>query len=394
MYNYRLFFLTGIAGAVYGVLLWANGFSPVAQKWHPEVMITLFLLSFATGFLLSAIPAMFDSFQVTRTEVVAALALYSGLWGAVFIDNMSLFVQFKLMFIALITLIVLVRAFARRGHLPMFIPFVILGLVMGLLSVIIQNASLHGAGMQHAVIDSRQMFYHGMFFMLFAGIGIRFFPVIFQSRIRSGSIKQKIAYSRIFWVIIALALSVTYIPSLFKSSEVLLWARVFIAIFIAFFGWNLTSKYKRGLSAHVLKVVLYVTLAGQVLVAMFPGQAVHLAHIIFITAFVMGLMLVATRVIAGHENMSFVVEKKSFVLFTAYILIFIAMATRATAHLIKSYELHLQMSMLLLVAGLSLWIAEVVRQGFYARRMSRAQYRFKEQASNYSRKTAFEKDSP
>ena len=73
---YRLFFSFSLAGVISGLLLFIFSYSGFSIFWHRELMITLFLLSAATGFIFTAAPRFLVATPAKDFEIWIAAGLY------------------------------------------------------------------------------------------------------------------------------------------------------------------------------------------------------------------------------------------------------------------------------------------------------------------------------
>jgi hypothetical protein len=362
---YRLFFPIGIVGLLYALFRMILPFSGEGVYWHREAMIGLFLLPVAVGFLFTAGPKFFASFLPHEGELLGAGVLFISMFLFSLLDLRPAFHVAKTALLLLLISFLTLRFIKRRSENPIFSSFVFLGPLTGLAGSISALVSHYSSNPVFYEM-SRSLYYHGMFWILFFGVGVRFFPMI---TFTTGGLRELTPYekfvssSQALWLTISVILAVTFLLEGAGYVKTSMWIRAFILLFMAKEGWLLFLKSpRRGVFTFFLKAGLWTTLLAHFVFPLFSDQRMHLYHFVFVAGLMMGTLLVMGRVSLAHERLPPDTEVKSRVAATAFALIYGAAWVRATAHILPSYLSHLRyasgMAMIgvILLAGLYIYL--------------------------------------
>jgi uncharacterized protein involved in response to NO len=362
---YRMFFPVGIVGLLYALTRMILPFSGEGVYWHREAMIGLFLMPVAVGFLFTAGPKFFASFLPHAVELVGGFALFLSMFVFSLLDLRLPFHIAKITLLLLLLNFLAIRFIKRRSGNPVFSSFVFLGPLAGLLGSIAALISLFSS--QSIFYEwSRSLYFHGMFWILFFGVGVKFFPMITLTTrgLRDLTPYEKfVSSSHALWTAIAVILLGSFIIEGAGFVKTAMWVRALALFFMAKEGWLLFIKSPRkGVFTFFLKAGLWTTLLAHFVFPFFPEQRVHLYHLVFTGGFMMGTLLVMGRVSLAHERLPLDTEVKSKVAAAAFFLIYMATWVRATAHLVPTYLPHLQYAAamaalgVVLLAGLYFWL--------------------------------------
>ncbi len=369
---YRLFFPIGIIGLLYGLTRMILPFSGEGVYWHREAMIGLFLLPVAVGFMFTAGPKFFASFLPHTVELVLAALLFTAMFIFSLLDLRLFYHMTKLAVLAVLLTFLTVRFIRRRSGNPVFSSFLFLGPLSGLLGSVAALLSFNSS--QPIFYEwQRSLYFHGMFWILFFGVGVKFFPMITLTTrgLRDLTSYEKfVSSSHALWTTIGIVLLASFVAEGAGYVRSAMWVRALALLFMAKEGWLLFYKSPRkGVFTFFLKTGLWTILLAHFIFPFFPEQRVHLYHLVFTAGFMMGTLLVMGRVSLAHERLPLDVEMRSRIAGTAFFLIYLAAWTRATAHLIPSYVFHLRYAAaiaalaVIMLVGLYFWLYRRQRVG-------------------------------
>lgn len=331
---YRIFFPIGIFGILYGMTRMLLPFSPDNVYWHREAMIGLFLVPISVGFLFTAGPRFFASYPAKNMEVGFMFSSF------LFVIVMSLF-NLRLLYsvgmvVLLFQLVLFVsrRYFSRRSGNPIFASFIFLGPTSGFLGNVAGLISFFTPDPVWGELH-KSLYLHGMFWILFFGVGVKFFPMLTLST-RSltkepSKYVQIVSKSHQLWGVVGLLLLVSFVVEGLGFVQPAMWARAFIVLFMAREGWMLFHHSPRkGVFTFFLKLALWTVVVSHFVFPFFPELRAHLYHAVFTGGFLMGTLIVMGRVSLSHERLSLEVEVRSTPARIGFTLIYIAMLIRIT----------------------------------------------------------------
>ncbi len=358
---YRFFFPISIIGLIHGLILVIFPINHNIIFWHRESLITLYLMPVATGFLYTATPRFFNSFFAKEYEILLTLLWIILLFVFYFLGNLNLYIIVKFIYLLQVFSFVLLRFLKRKSGNPLFAPFIFISLISGLMGVLAQLL---------VVILDRSEFYpyyhvlylYAMFWILLFGVGTKFFPMLTLtiplSDNRKYQILSKEVYnSHLFWYIFSILFLITFIFEATRYQNLSLWIRAILVLFLSYEAWYLYFPAQRkGIYTFFIKLFLYTIVIGHFLFPLFPEYKQHLYHILFVGGYLGLVLIVMGRILISHEKLDLNLEVKSKVLATIFTLIYIALWTRATAYLVKTYENHLKYASLTALIAVLMFI--------------------------------------
>jgi len=349
MNPYRILFLIGLLYALGGLLLWVVfpwGQMSYPGFQHADWMMQGFLLSFAMGFLMTALPKFLNAAPCRSWELGIAI-------GCAALPLMrSIFPQFTQWPTELIPFFWLVVYAARRFRKAEFQPppsfiFIPLGLLSGILGVY-----------------SKILITEGALLAFVLGIGSKLIPALLGHSkpvlIQLGERKSFADEKLIFF---GAALFLTGIILHLNSATLwadLCWALVSTSLAIQF--WKLLHRPKmRGYLSHLLWISSWTLILCLWLVVVVPHYRVHVMHGIYIGGMTLMTLCIATRVILAHGGFSLQPEISSKGLLFTGLLCVIAAVTRVSAIFLpsESYFLHLSYAGAVLVLGFIVWAGTI-----------------------------------
>ncbi|MBS1984878.1 MAG: NnrS family protein [Bdellovibrionales bacterium] len=345
---YRPFFFVGTIAAIVGTGAWvANAWIPGAPypgRFHAHMMMGLFLMSFAMGFLMTALPRMTQTFATRRYEFVFA-SLSLGLLATVgitdeggkeFFGCILLNAGFLLFFAAR-------RVLKRKNNLPEIFPLVLWGLISAVAGSVLSLLDFQPLG--------EKLFYLNFMLCLVLGVGMRLVPMLLRLDARP----QKLGSLSFFFIGSLLTISLLAEELWYES-----WGSYLRAVtvsLVAVFGWRLfaRSETNTGLTWGI-RAAGFFTVAGTWGMAVFPAYRLEALHVIYVMGFSLMTFMVASRVILAHGN--FGIENEARNLFIKIPIFFLILAglTRVAAIFIpESYAQHLGYAALAFIIGVGVW---------------------------------------
>ncbi|MCC6557103.1 MAG: NnrS family protein [Polyangiaceae bacterium] len=304
---FRLFFPLAAAIGALGVapwLLFTTGLiGEYLGRFHAVTQTQAFLVAFASGFLLTAIPKRTRSAQASWAEMGALLLLVPGtsiatLLGAeiagqaAYAASLVVLAQFAVRrFIG--------RAAGRRP--PASFAMVPVGFVAGVVGAGLTAAGLAGAVPAWALWIGRRLVFEAVFVCLTLGIGAFFLPLAGRgeaaSDIGPGRWAAAIAYALAG---VAIAASFALEGGGAARAGALLRGVVAAAVIVGSGAWRTPSR--PGANRSLLWLAAWAIPVGQLAAAAFPDYRVEALHVLFIGGFGLLSFAVATHVTLGHSG--------------------------------------------------------------------------------------------
>lgn len=360
---YKILFTLGIFHAFLGVLYWllfALGLADYPGAQHAHQMISGFLFSFASGFLLTAVPKFTGTRGCNNLELGIATALVS----FVFFSKNPLISLFILTFIALFFL----SRFKERSYDPpphfLFIPT---GILMGIIgSFFIYQASLNPMDAAAKARIGKLLLYYGTMLALLLGIGAKMVGALLGWQrppqhkievIQNKKINSSIVESKWFIPIFLVALFTS--SYLLEALDYVILGRALRALtgtWISIANWKIYKHpIMKGRLAFWLWIASWFFILG-LWAHVFAGDySIHVAHMIFICGFGLMTLMVASRVILAHGSYPLEIETRSLTYPSIGILLFITVLTRVFAIWTPSYARHLGYAALVWLIALAVW---------------------------------------
>jgi uncharacterized protein involved in response to NO len=362
---YRLLFPVGTMFGVLGVFVWLlYSFFPnlgYPAELHSKLMLGTFLFSFAAGFLMTAIPKMTASFPAQPFEIVVAFAL-------VIANALSAYLAPAWFYysVSAVSIVSLILFFARRFQArtkspPPFFPFVLMGLLSGLIGAVFLGINRAWPLSAELFIFSKIVYFEGMILFLVLGIGSRLIPVISgRGTINEKSGPKIVAQNLILGSLLILAFAVQ------SYGEPLLGGilKSFVSTWVALFSWGIFEKAQtKSRLALGMQLSGVMVLLGIYMSVLQPSFAVHWMHLTYIAGFGLMTLTVATRVTLAHGSYDLSFEAQSKTLWICGGLILTAAATRAAAPFIaSSYTMHLAYAAVCWILAVLLWGAVFIKK--------------------------------
>lgn len=363
---YKILFCIGILYGLLGTWCWIFvrlGWMPYPLFKHAEWMVLGFLLSFATGFLMTAIPRFLNAPVCELWELVAASVLailpFGGLWASAERIAWGGILQLGwLIFFGVKRL--LKRSFSPP---PSFV-FLPVGILSGLVGCMIIGLNPSAPG--------RVLLYEGMMLAFVLGIGSKLIPALLGW---SKPIQVQLHESK-FWKnsdsIFFIEATTFAFGTLFHALGKTQVGDLFWSLVATSIGFRLWKVYRlpqsRGFLAYILWLSAIFIIVGLWLVVTFPSYRIHMMHFIYISGMALMTLMIATRVILSHGGYSLDLELNSKGLLVVGGLFLFAAATRVSAPFIQNetYFSHLAYAGGTLSLAFLIWAAAFLKKIFTA----------------------------
>lgn len=359
---YQILFPIGVAHALIGSIVWLlYAIQNIAYpgQLHMHHMFSGFLLSFAAGFLLTAIPRFTGARRCSPKELALAVAI--SVFSFVF-DHSAV----ALVMLLFVSGFILTRFAEKTYDPPAHFIFLPGGLLLGILgSGMLTLIELNWLDSDF-VLTGRSLLYHGTMLAFLLGIGAKLISALLgwapvpRHQIQSlNTLRNETKPKARILTPVALQLALYLASFVLEAlvSQVLGRAlRATIASWIAIQYWHL-HKLPRShgklpfwlwISAWTLVISLWVH-------TFFPVLDVHAAHLIFISGFGLSTLLVASRVTLAHGDHPLELESTSRIYALVSVSVVMAALTRFTAIWTTSYFQHLAYAALLWVVAILGW---------------------------------------
>lgn len=337
---FRLFFPLGLAAGAFGLLLWPLHYLgwwteyPAVQ--HPRMLVFGFGAAFVFGFLGTAWPRFLEAASLGRFEVVALAVLWAlGQTGYAIGWHRT---GDALAALACLWLLgVLARRLAAPGRELPPPGFSLAALSLALATAVLASWACGWAyrtpELHHL---HRLVAYEGFLLLPILGVGSYLFPRFFQAE---GSPPPKTSSRRralAVWggALLVLASFVveagisTTAGNALRAAALLFWA-----------GLAMPFVFRRpapGTRAWALRIGLALIPAAYLCRAIHPHPSFAYQHLLFLGGFMLVMLLVADRVVAGHSEDGAPPAPRSVAWRWIVWLLVLAAATRATADLVPS----------------------------------------------------------
>ncbi len=318
---FRLFFPLGILLGCAGVshwlfydLAWIKSYSKLL---HGALQIQCFLMSFATGFLFTALPRFMGVEYPTRSEVLFALLCLVAMPVFLFAGFWRMGYGAFLLIIGTIVVFALRRFPKRRNTPPQDFIFVPMGLANGALGALLQILYWSGLVSPVASMLGLLMINQGMFLCLIMGIGgflaprlmgHETLPVVGAGKLGAlGISSRRVLIHEGAGLLLFMSFAIEAVGE--KSFGQLLRA---IVVSIELF-WT-TQCYKipvvKDRYVVFLWISLWMVLLGLWAEFLMPLHRIAALHILFIGGFSLMTLSVATRVTLSHLGYGELLDKK------------------------------------------------------------------------------------
>lgn len=360
---YRILFPLGFLHAFVGASYWivhALGLMPYPGTQHAHEMLTGFLLSYASGFLLTAVPKFTGSRSCSNSELGLGVLLST----ATFFSHQA--------WLTLAVFLFLTTFFIRRLRTSSFRPpphfvFLPVGLLMGIASTFTLTLIDLGRVDASLIPSARLLLYSGVMLAFLLGIGAKLIsallgwtaPPIHQIQTLGNfkpapfaDFKNKVTpYLQVILFISSFVVEIHgHSPVLGRS------LRALCANWIALQNWHLHRQpYTAGKLPYWIWIASWLLILGLWAQVLFYDLNVHAAHLVYIVGYGLMTLLVSSRVVLAHGGFSLDCESKSRIYAVVSSLVTITGITRFTSIWTQGYTQHLGYAAASWIIGLLFW---------------------------------------
>jgi len=361
---FRIFFPLGVLLAWIGVghwLLYATGVAATYScKFHGLVQMQAFMMAFAIGFLLTALPRRTQTRPVARMEMVALAAALVVITGAAIAEH---WVIAETAYAALFALLVefALRRFLKRG----------VGRRPPAAFVLLPIAALHGMGGAVLIAAAEAnnvapwtghlgllMVEQGVFLCLAVGVGSLVLPLMsgMPPPADLGSAPRET------WKALAYAFAgATIFASLVveqlgfeRGGPILRAIVVSIGLGLGGGAWRMPGK--PGAHRKLVWIAVWLMPIGLIVSALWPDYRVPALHILFIGGFSLMAFGVGTHVALSHFNMEQLALGRPPAVIVLGAAILIALCARLAADYSDTYFIHLGWAAAAWILGSAVWL--------------------------------------
>lgn len=334
---YRYLFPIGCLNGILGASLWVAfrfGWVEIYPAGnHANLMIGGFLLSYATGFLWTAIPRFFQAPSPGATELALLITALGVTPVLGLLKNPAFF------YLAALSGLLLTMRFGRRRFVlrkndppPSFV-FVLAGMLFASVSLLVLALQDFFPFPDLLVACARTFFLKGFLLCLVLGIGIKLIPALLGMAplpAASGG-GTKTILEPMDLVILGAVLAGVFFESssLLPASGFAFTAALTVAA-ISRIRIFVLPKTKSALSYSVW-IATWVLSLSPLTLAAFPAYATHFWHLVFIGGFGLLTLFVSLRVVLAHSGQEFLRWERRPALFLLSGLVLVAALTRVSA---------------------------------------------------------------
>jgi uncharacterized protein involved in response to NO len=362
---FRLFFPLGVILAWIGVghwLLYATGVTATYScRFHGLVQMQAFMMAFAIGFLLTALPRRTQSPIVGRMEMAAFAAALIVTTGAAIADSwISAEGAYAALFVLLIQFGLRRFLSGEAGRRPpaafVLLPIAALQGLAGaaLIAAADANAVLPASGHLGALLVEQ-----GVFLCLAIGIGSLVLPLIGgQSPPPDLGSAPRETWKALAYAAAGIAIFISLLLEQlgFERSGPMARAIV-VAIGLGLGRGALRLPRKPGAHRKLVWLAVWLMPVGLIASAIWPDYRVPAMHILYIGGFSLLVFGVASHVAMSHLDMEQLALGRPaavVVLGTAFL---IALAARLAADMSNTYFIHLGWAAAVWILGSGIWLA-------------------------------------
>ncbi len=364
---YRLFFPWAVVLGSVGIGHWLGYTTGLAASYscvlHGTIQMQAFMMAFAVGFLLTAIPRRTNAAPAAPWEIAAALSLLGGVAGAALFERQAL-AQLSYALLFLLVLQFAVRRFrgggAARRRPPAAFVLIPIGVLAGLAGaglLAVSESPAGAAGPGGAL--GRLLVEQGVFLCFAVGVGNLVLPLMAGAPPPADLGATPAERRRALGFAVA---GLTIVASLILEAAG--WSRggpalravvVVLGLAVGAGAWRPPGR--PGLHRRLVWLSVWLMPIGLLGAALWPDYRVPALHVLFIGGFSLMAFGVATHVVlshAGPEHLA--LGRPPAIAFVGGALI-VAMLARVTADWSDTYFAHLGWAAATWLAGAGVWLA-------------------------------------
>jgi uncharacterized protein involved in response to NO len=365
---FRLFFPLGVLLGWVGVGHWLLYATGATQSYsclrHGLVQMQAFMMAFAAGFLLTALPRRTSSAPPSALEMtIVAVSLVTT--TAALVQDRWIVAQASYLVLFLLLLAFAARRFllggARRRPPAAFV-LVPLGVAQGIAGAILLMAHHSGAAGAWGARLGQLLIEQGVFLCLVMGIGSLILPLMAGAAPPAdlGSSPRETAKA-LAYLSAGLLVVASLIAEAAGAERLGPLVRAVVVALTLGLGAGAWGPIGRpGLHRKLVRLAVWLMPAGLLLSAAFPDYRVPALHVLFIGGFGLMAFAVATHVVLAHldataESLGWPPAVGALALG-----ILLAMAARVAADASETYFVHLGWAAGAWITGTLVWLGYVV----------------------------------
>lgn len=362
---FRVFFPLGVVLGWVGVghwLLYAVGLTATYScLFHGLVQVQAFLMAFAVGFLLTALPRRTQSPPPSRAEMGIAAGALAGTVAAALAERWALA---ELCYAALFVLLLqfAVRRFvgsAAGRSPPAAFVLIPIGVLYGIAGAVLIAASTLPAVPAAAMGLGRLFVEQGVFLSFAVGVGALVLPLMAGASpppdlgASPAETRRAIAYGAAGLVI---GTSLVFEHAGWERAGPLVRGLV-VALGLGVGGGAWRSPAKDGHHRRLAWLAVWMMPAGLFVAGLWPDYRVPALHVLFIGGFGLLAFAVATHVSFAHLGLDALAVGRPAAVRVLGVALVLAMLARCAADWSHSYFAHLGWAAALWLAGSGVWLA-------------------------------------
>jgi len=362
---FRIFFPLGVFLTWIGIghwLLYATGLTATYScLFHGLVQVQAFLMAFAVGFLLTALPRRTQTAPPSGLEIGILGGLLIAVAGAAMAERWMLAeLAYGLVFVLLLQFAL--RRFLKRSagrRPPAAFVLIPLGVLQGLGGAVLIAASRLPAAPPWTIGLGRLLVEQGVFLCLVIGIGSLVLPLMSGApppadldsspRERRRALAYLLCGVAIFASLLLEQLGWAHAGPLLRATVVVLGLGIGGGV------WKAPGK--PGLHRRLVWLAAWMVPAGLAMSGFWPAYRVPALHILFIGGFGLMAFGVATHVVLAHLDMEHLALGRPPAVAVLGITFVLAMMARLAADMSSTYFDHLGWAAGLWLVGSAVWLA-------------------------------------
>lgn len=355
---FRLFFplgaVLGWAGIGHWVAYAAGLTSTYSCLAHGVAQIQGFLLAFALGFLLTALPRRTDGAPAPAAGIVLAMLALATTTVAALREEWWIAEGTSIALVAGLVAFA-VRRFAAGGRRP---PAAFVLLPMGL-ACNVAGAALLGWGAAAAIEPGRLLVEQGLFLCLVMGAGALVLPLMAGAPpppdlgSSPATTRSALAYGAAGLVVVA-----TFAAEAAGSTRLAPIVRGLVVAATLVAGAGIARPLARpGWNRRLARLACWLVPAGIVLSGLLPDYRVPALHVTFVGGFGLLAFTVATHVTAAHLELPALRDGRAPIVAVVAGAVLAAMVGRVVADITDTYFEHLAWAGVIWIAGTGVWTA-------------------------------------
>lgn len=331
---FPLAFLIGAGGVFHWILYGTGLLTRYLASFHAVTQTQSFLLAFAAGFLLTAVPKRTRTAPATVLEIGALIIAIPAISLTELLDYPQIAQALYALSIALLVQFAVRRFLARSAgrRPPASFVLVPIGLLAGVVGALLRIASARGLVPSWLGSLGRSFAFEGVFTCLVLGIGGFFFLLTLRGQPPAdlgktpGESRKAILFGLAGLGVIG---SLVVQELGFVRPGLLLRAAIATLVIVSVRGHLLPAR--TGVNRHLMWASAWAVPVGLALAAVFPDDRVACMHVVYVGGFGLLAFTVAAHVALGHAGDNAARDGRPWQALVFGLLFVTAMVLRATA---------------------------------------------------------------